>query len=296
MVAKIDSDTSDREIVITRIIHFPRELVWNAMTDPKHVVNWWGPRGFTTTIEKMDVKPGGTWKHVMHGPDGTDYVNKSTFAEVEKPSRLVFVHSGAKKGGHNAPFVATWTFDELAGNKTRVTIHMVFPTALDRDTVVNVYGAIEGGKQCLIRLAEFLIRGGEPFVIERTFPHSVAQVWPAIATRAGIEKWFFDFVGFEPKVGSEFSFFVEHDGNKYDHRSVVTEVVPEKKIAYTWRFEGHEGDSLVTMELFPENGGSRLKVTHEGLDSFPKLPQFDRGNFAKGWTKLIGTELPRTLA
>jgi uncharacterized protein YndB with AHSA1/START domain len=296
MVAKIDSDPSDREIVITRIIHFPRELVWEAMTNPKHVVHWWGPRGFSTTIETMEVKPGGVWKHVMRGPDGAEYPNHSTFTEVEKPARLVYMHSGSKVGGPGLHFVSTWTFDELAERKTRVTIRHVFPTAEMRDTAATTYGAIEGGKQCLSRLAEFIIRRGEPFVIERTYSAPIAQVWPAIATRTGIEKWFFDFMGFEPTVGNEFSCVVEHGGHKFDHRSVVTEVAPEKKIAYTWCFEGHEGDSLVTMELFPENDGTRLKVTHEGLDSFPKLPQFDRGNFVQGWTKLIGTELPKALA
>jgi uncharacterized protein YndB with AHSA1/START domain len=295
MVAKIDSGTSDREIVITRVIHFPRELVWDAMTDPQHVVNWWGPRGFTTTIEKMDVRPGGTWKHVMRGPDGAEYPNHSTFTEVEKPGRIVYVHAGHKVGGPGVHFVSTWTFDELAERKTRVTIHHVFPTAEMRDMVVKNFGAIEGGKQCLARLAEFVIRQGEPFVIERSYPHPVARVWPAVSTREGIEKWFFDFVGFEPAVGNEFH-FVADCGNKFDHHCVVTEVVPERKIAFTWSYAGYAGDSLVTIELLPEKDGTRLKLTHEGLDNFEKRPEFARENFAKGWTSLIGEELPKSLA
>lgn len=60
-------DTADREIVISRVVSAPRELVWEAWTDPKQVAQWWGPRGFSTTIEEMDVRPGGVWKHVMHG-------------------------------------------------------------------------------------------------------------------------------------------------------------------------------------------------------------------------------------
>jgi len=294
MVAKIDSDTSDREIVITRIIHFPRELVWDAMTNPKHVVNWWGPRGFTTTIEKMEVKPGGTWKHVMRGPDGTNYPNKSTFTEVEKPARLVFVHSGSKVGGPGVNFVSTWTFNELAGNKTRVTIHMVFPSAEDRETVVKTYGAIEGGRQTLTRLAEFIIRKGEPYVIERTYNAPVAKVWTAITDPKAMSEWCFDLQDFKPEFGCEFSFLVEHEGRKYDHRCRVTEVVPGKKIAYTWRYEGYHGDSLVTFELFDEGAKTRLRLTHEGLDHF--LPKFERSDFNGGWTKLLGDELPKYLA
>ena len=93
-----------------------------------------GPRGFTTTIEKMDVRLGGVWKHVMHGPDGTDYPNSSIFKEVVKPERIMFSHGGGKKGGPGAHFTATWTFEAL-GDKTRVTIRMVFDSAADRDLV-----------------------------------------------------------------------------------------------------------------------------------------------------------------
>src|ERR1700678_444638 len=92
-------NSADREIVISRVFDAPRELVWQAMTDPLHVIHWWGPRGFTTTIEEMNVRPGGVWKQVMHGPDGTDYPNKSIFTEVVKPERLVYAHGGGKKGG-----------------------------------------------------------------------------------------------------------------------------------------------------------------------------------------------------
>src|SRR6185312_10531333 len=76
------SSTSDREIIISRVVDAPRELVWQAWTDPKHVVKWWGPRGFSDTTRKMDFRVGGVWEHTMHGPDGTNYPNKSTFKEI----------------------------------------------------------------------------------------------------------------------------------------------------------------------------------------------------------------------
>ncbi|MGD0462501.1 MAG: SRPBCC family protein [Tepidisphaeraceae bacterium] len=150
---------ADNEIVISRIFDAPRELVWRAMTDPKQVIHWWGPRGFTTTIQEMDVRPGGVWKHIMHGPDGTDYPNSSIFREVVKPERIVYSHGGGKKGGPGAHFDATWSFDALnGGGKTRVTIRMVFPSAAERDEIVKEYGAIEGGKQTLERLGEHLMK------------------------------------------------------------------------------------------------------------------------------------------
>ena len=75
-------ETAQRELVITRIFDAPRELVWRAWTDPKHVAQWWGPNGFTNTIHEMDVRPGGVWRFVMHGPDGVDYANKIVFGEI----------------------------------------------------------------------------------------------------------------------------------------------------------------------------------------------------------------------
>jgi uncharacterized protein YndB with AHSA1/START domain len=150
-------DAAGREIVITRVFDAPRELVWEAWTNPKHVVQWWGPRGFTTTIQEMDVRPGGVWQQIMHGPDGTDYPSKSVFTEVVKPQRIVFSHTGGKKGGPGASFESTWTFD-AQGDKTKVTIRMVFPSAADRDMVVKEYGAIEGGNQTLERLGAFLAK------------------------------------------------------------------------------------------------------------------------------------------
>ena len=151
------ADTADREIVLSRVFDAPRELVWDAWTDPQQVVEWWGPKGFTTTIHEMDVRPGGIWRHTMHGPDGTDYANKSTFLEVVKPARIVYSHGGGKKGDPGAQFVATWTF-EAQGNKTKLTLRMVFPSAAAREHVVKTYGAIEGGKQTLARLADYLAK------------------------------------------------------------------------------------------------------------------------------------------
>jgi uncharacterized protein YndB with AHSA1/START domain len=151
------ANTADREIVISRVFDAPRELVWEAWTNPQHIVQWWGPIGFTTTIEEMDVRVGGVFKQVMHGPDGTDYPNKSIFKEVVKPERIVYSHAGGKKGAKGSHFISTWTF-EAVGQKTKLTIRMVFSTAAEREQVVNEYGAIEGGKQTLGRLAEFLVK------------------------------------------------------------------------------------------------------------------------------------------
>ncbi len=145
-------------VALTRMVDAPRELVWQAWTDPKQVAQWWGPRGFTTTIEKMDVRPGGVWKHVMHGPDGADYPNKSIFIEVVKPERIVFSHGGGRKDGSaSAQFEATWIF-EAQGDKTNITMRALFKSTAARDEVIKEFGAVEGGQQTLARLDEYLAR------------------------------------------------------------------------------------------------------------------------------------------
>jgi uncharacterized protein YndB with AHSA1/START domain len=148
---------ADREIVITRVFDAPRELIWNAWTDPKQIVRWWGPRGFTTTIHEMDVRPGGVWRHTMHGPDGTDYPNQNVFIEVVKPERIVYSLTGGKQGDRGTQAEVRWTFD-AQGNKTKLTLRKLFPSAEAREHVVKTYGAIEGGNQTLDRLGEHLAK------------------------------------------------------------------------------------------------------------------------------------------
>lgn len=131
----------------------------------------------------------------------------------------------------------------------------------------------------------------EAVVIERTFNASVARVWKALTDAEEMRHWYFDLKEFKPEVGFEFEFTVEHEGVKYCHLCKITEVIAQKKVAYTWRYEGHEGDSLVTFELSADRGKTKLRLTHEGLETFPKLPAFAKANFAEGWTSLIGSSL-----
>ena len=132
-------------------------------------------------------------------------------------------------------------------------------------------------------------------VIERTFNASVARVWKALTDVEQMRQWYFDLKEFKPEVGFEFDFTMEHEGMKYDHRCKVTEVISQKKLAYTWRYQGHEGNSLVRLELFADGDRTRLKLTHEGLETFPKLPSFARDNFMAGWTEIIGSSLKKFL-
>ena len=144
--------SADQEIVTTRLFDAPRQLVFEAWTDPKHVAQWWGPRGFTNTIHEMDVTPGGVWRLTMHGPDGVDYPNRIVFTEVVKPERLVYDHGSRE--GDPGEFHVTVTFAEESG-KTRLTMRALFDSA-EACRKVKEFGAVEGGNQTLERLAEHL--------------------------------------------------------------------------------------------------------------------------------------------
>ena len=135
----------------------------------------------------------------------------------------------------------------------------------------------------------------EAVVMERTFNAPVAKVWQALTDVDQMRQWYFDLKEFRPEVGFEFEFVVEHEGNSYHHLCKVTKVIPQKQIAYTWRYKGESGDSLVTFELLGEGEKTRVKLTHEGIESFPKTPAYARKNFEAGWTAIIGTELKQFL-
>jgi uncharacterized protein YndB with AHSA1/START domain len=131
----------------------------------------------------------------------------------------------------------------------------------------------------------------EPLVVDRVLDAPVATVWNAITDQTAIQKWFLEFEEFQPRVGFEYQFTGEDKGIKFVHHCKVTEVIPEKKLSYSWRYEGHEGDSLVTFELSPVGNKTRVTLIHAGLETFPKVSSFAKENFEKGWTSLIGESL-----
>src|SRR5215470_7069585 len=147
------SATADREIVISRTISAPRELVFEAFTQVRHLSRWWGPEGFTTTTRSFEFRVGGAWDFVMHGPDGTDYQEWITWREIVPPERIALLH-GESRDDPNA-FESVLAF-EPAGDETRIVMRTVFPTKELRDEAVEKYHAIEDGKQTLRNLAAYL--------------------------------------------------------------------------------------------------------------------------------------------
>lgn len=145
---------TDRQLVVTQLVEAPPLDVFEVFTTPEHLAHWWGPDGFTTTTESMDLRPGGVWRFTMHGPDGTDYPNVITYVEI-RPGELLSYHHTGLADGDDVVFDTTIWFDAFMGN-TVVTMKGVFATAADRDESVRKYGAEEGGRQTMGRLAAYV--------------------------------------------------------------------------------------------------------------------------------------------
>jgi uncharacterized protein YndB with AHSA1/START domain len=150
--SSIDLDHDPRSIIGVREFAAPRDLVFSLWTDPKHLAQWWGPYGFTTTTHSFEMRPGGVWRFVMHGPDGRDYQNRITFEEIVPPQRIVYRHGG---GDDVEPvqFRQTVIFEDLGG-RTRITWRGNFASAAERDRVIKEYGADKGLAQTLARLEQ----------------------------------------------------------------------------------------------------------------------------------------------
>jgi uncharacterized protein YndB with AHSA1/START domain len=132
-------------------------------------------------------------------------------------------------------------------------------------------------------------------IVEETYNAPVEEVWKAITDNSEMKKWYFDIKDFQPKPGFEFNFYGGDEEKQFLHLCRITEVIPNKKLAHSWRYDGYEGNTLVTFELSPQQNSTTLKLTHEGFDSFPDLPAFKKENFKTGWTSILGESLKNFL-
>ena len=153
------SATDEREIVISRVIDAPREMVFEAFTEVRHLSQWWGPEGFTTTTRSFEFRVGGEWGFVMHGPDGTDYPEWITWTEIARPERIAMLHGEFRDDPNSFESVLAFEPD---GQATRIEMRTVFPTKELRDEAVQKYRAIEGGHQTLSNLAAYVTEVAQP--------------------------------------------------------------------------------------------------------------------------------------
>jgi len=139
---------SDREMKIESVLNVPLALVWRVFTDPVHIAKWWGPAGFTNTIDKMDVRPGGEWELTMHGPDGKNYRNKAVYLEIIPFNKISF--------DHFAPNFKTTINFEVQSDQTRISWQMLFETADLFNIVLKTFKADEGLEQNITKLKDYL--------------------------------------------------------------------------------------------------------------------------------------------
>jgi uncharacterized protein YndB with AHSA1/START domain len=158
--------TPANEIIITRLFDAPRELLFDTWTNPLHIPHWYGPHGFSTTVQEMSVVPGGDWRLTMRGPDGREFRNHIVFSEVDRPSRLVYQHHH-EPGSEFATQDVQVTF-ESRGSQTLLTLRMIFSSVEERDRIERTYHAIEGGNGTLARLAAYAPQVAEASKDERT--------------------------------------------------------------------------------------------------------------------------------
>jgi uncharacterized protein YndB with AHSA1/START domain len=248
-----------RELVITRRFEAPRELVYQTWTDSVHLSHWWGPEGFTITTQAIDVRPGGVWSYVMHGPDGTDYPNRIQYVEASRPARLVYMHGDDADPEH---FRVTVTMDG-EGQSTSLTMRMTFPTVEALDITVKQYGALEGAKSTLARLAaELEAIAAVELTISRVFDAPRELVFQAWTNPEQLAHWWGP-VGFDIHVAA----FELTPGGMFHYRMSNA--------------EGHEmwakfvfhvissPDELVYVNQFSNPEGATVRAPFPGLEQYP---------------------------
>ncbi len=301
--------SKSNEIKITRIYDAPVKLVWEAWADPAQAAEWWGPRGFTITTHKKDLRPGGFWDYTMHGPDGVDYHNKTIYLEVEKYAKLVYDHGG----NDNRPplFRVTVLFSETNG-KTEIDMTMALPTPEAADET-RKFIKKAGGNATWDRLAEYLGKQSfhkEQFVINHSFDAPIQIVFEMWTKPEHFSKWLAP-TGFSMKFmradikpgGSTFYMMIEDSGSmKMFGRAKYLEIEPTHRIVYTQQFcDENENisrhpkastwpETMLTTVTFAEEGTDQTRVTvtwevhgkatREEIDMFIK----SKGGMTQGWT------------
>jgi uncharacterized protein YndB with AHSA1/START domain len=147
----------ERTVTLARIYDAPRELVWKTWTDPKHLAQWFGPRGFTSSVPELDIRVGGNLRIVMHGPDGNDYPMKGVFREVVPPERLVFSNIAVDNDGNHLLEGETAIILEEQGGKTRLTLK-TYAKGMVPMAPQMLAGMEAGWSQSLDKLAELVAK------------------------------------------------------------------------------------------------------------------------------------------
>jgi len=299
--------SKSNEIRLIREYDAPVKVVWDAWVDPKQTAQWWGPRGFTLTTHSKDFRVGGTWAYTMHGPDGTNYPNKTVYLEVEKHKKLVYDHGG--NDDQPPMFRVTVHFSESNG-KTKMDMTMALPTA---EAAENTRKFIKkaSGDSCWDRLAEYLGKEGEGkeyFVINRSFNVSLEQMFEMWTDPKHVAQWTpptgftMEFLKVEIKAGGSSFYSMGNGQMKMYGRAHYLEITRPNRLVYTQQFCDEKGnisrhpmaptwpETMLTIITLTEEGPDHTRVTVKwephGKVSTEELATFvkARDGMTMGWT------------
>jgi uncharacterized protein YndB with AHSA1/START domain len=276
--------------------------VWKAWSDPHHLGQWWGPLGFTTTTHRLDLRTGGQWLHTMHGPDGTDYPHRIRFIEVIPGERLVYLHDS---GQDDDPlgFTTTITFVDR-GDYTELVMSGVFRSEAARDEVIARFGALEGGKQTLARLAdEVAVMGdGVVFSLSRLFDAPRDLVWKVYTEAEHLEKWWgpkgmtMKRATVDLRPGGLFHYgMATPDGHEMWGKFIYRDIAPPSRLVFVVSFSDPEGGTtrhpmapewpleMLNVVTFEERDGRTIIE----MKSTPiHATEAERAVFAKGFPSM----------
>jgi len=263
--------------------------VWRALTDPAQMRQWYLP------VQDFRPEPGFETSFDQH-QKGKVFPHVWKVTEVVPGKKISYEwHLKGFPGNSRVTFELT-----PDGEGTRVRVSHVgletFRGDINPDLHIKNF---EEGWDYFINdsLTNFLAKGPAQVIMERTYNAPAEKVWQAITNADQMKQWYMPLTDFRPEPGFETEFNVDAKGQLFKHIWKVTEVIPNKKISYEWRYGGFPGNSLVTFELTPQGKTTRLKLTHVGLETFEgyRNAGLKPENFEKGWGSLLGTMLPQFL-
>jgi len=282
------STESERKIFITRVFNAPRELVFKAWTEPEHIAQWWGPKGFTTRVTELDLRPGGRWRYVMISSDGTEYPAKGVFREIVPPERIVttdeFDEGFEQVINAELPqgIVMTAIFEDVDG-KTKLTLEIVHESASDRRKHEEM-GVVAGWNSSFDCLDEFLAKQVEQqhngltltlpsdreIIITRVFNAPRHLVFEAWTQPEHVKRWFggcssmtMTVCEIDLRVGGSWRYVLHDSSNSTDHgfSGEYREIVPSERLVSTERYEPvPNSDRLNTLTLTEEDGKTTLHI------------------------------------
>ena len=301
------SNVNANEIALTRLYDAPVQAVWDAWTIPEQVAQWWGPRGFTITTHSKDLRAGGTWRYTMHGPDGVDYPNVTTYLVVEPHRMLVYDHGATDD--RPPLFRVTVTFSEQHG-QTRMDMIFALATPEAARATAKFIRQV-GGNATWDRLAEHLARahaGTQCFVINRTFDAPIARVFEMWATPEHLARWLapvgttMRFLRPEIAPGKSTFFVIEGEHGTMHVRADYLIVEAPHRIVYTQQFVDEREQlapapgasawppTLRNTVLFAEESPDQTRVTvmtePHGEATAAEVEAFvhERSGMTLGWT------------